>query len=133
MARAQELGLGSNAIFAGFRTDTSRFLRGFDISVLPSLTEGLSNTLMESMAAGLPVVATRVGGTPEVVVDGTSGVLVKPGDASALAESLCRLINDRNAARRIGEAGRRRIAENFSMQRTVEQTENLYCELMGKV
>src|SRR5262249_19751392 len=66
LAQAESLGIASQVVFTGFRTDALRLVRAFDVSVLPSLSEGLSNTLMESMAAGLPVVATRVGGTPEI-------------------------------------------------------------------
>jgi len=128
--RVRELGLQQHVIFPGFRTDTHRFLREFDMSVLPSLTEGLSNTLMESMAAGLPVIATRVGGTPEIVTDRSTGVLVDPQDPAALAKSISELIEHRDYARQLGEAGKRHILEHFSMEQTVRRTEALYAELI---
>jgi len=129
-ARSRELGLTSHVIFAGVRTDAARFLDEFAVAVLPSVTEGLSNTLLESMAAGLPVVATRVGGAPEVVMDGVNGILVPPRDAPALARAISKLVEDRAEARRLGEAARRRIAEQFSIEETVRQTERLYRELL---
>jgi glycosyltransferase involved in cell wall biosynthesis len=129
--RFKELGLESRAILTGFRTDTGRFLREFDVSVLPSLTEGLSNTVMESMAAGVPVVATRVGGTPEIVVDGVTGFLVEPRDVSGLANSIATLIEDRQFARRMGDAGRRHILEQFSIERAVGKLEDLYSGLLS--
>jgi glycosyltransferase involved in cell wall biosynthesis len=132
VAHAERLGIDRSMIFTGFRTDAMRLVRAFDVSVLPSLSEGLSNTLMESMSAGLPVVATRVGGAAELVVDGVSGFLVEPRDAATLAERISGLIENCDAARRIGEAARRRMLEEFSMEQTVRQTEGLYCELMGK-
>ena len=80
------------------------------ISVLPSLSEGTSNTLLESMAAGIPVVATRVGGNPEVIEDGVSGLLVPPRDSAALAAATARLLEDEELAARLGQAGMRRVS-----------------------
>ena len=131
VARAEKLGISQSIIFAGFRTDALRLVRAFDMSVLPSLSEGLSNTLMESMSAGLAVVATRVGGASELVVDGVSGLLVEPRDAAGLADRISSLIENRDTARRLGEAARRRIVEDFSIERSVRQIEGLYCELIG--
>ena len=131
MERVRQLGIESRFFFTGFRTDTHRFLRDFDISVLPSLTEGLSNTLMESMAAGLPVVATRVGGTPEIIWDDSMGLLVEPRDAGTLAGSISMLLENPDYARRLGEAGRRHILGHFSMDQTVYRTEALYAELLA--
>ena len=78
--------------FAGDRIDVPAILRLFDIFVLPSLGEGISNTILEAMATGLPVVATRVGGTPEIVTDGLTGTLVPPGDAAAMAAGIDRYL-----------------------------------------
>jgi glycosyltransferase involved in cell wall biosynthesis len=132
MQSASDLGVADRVIFTGFRTDIDRFIQAFDISVLPSLTEGMSNTLMESMAAGVPVVATRVGGTPEIVIDGVTGILVEPRDSQTLARSILKLLDDKAEAKRIGAAGQHRITEQFSLNRTVAATERLYCELLGK-
>jgi glycosyltransferase involved in cell wall biosynthesis len=131
IVRAKELGVMSRVIFTGFRTDTHRFLREFTISVLPSLTEGLSNTVMESMAAGVPVVATNVGGTPEIVSDGVTGLLVEPRSPQLLANALSTLLGNLEFAKRIGAAGKRHIVQEFSMEQAVRRTEALYAELLG--
>jgi L-malate glycosyltransferase len=101
-------------------------------SVLPSLSEGLSNVLLESMAAGVPVVATRVGGNAEAVEDGVTGVLVPPRDAGALAAAVARVLADRELAERFGAAGRRRVADRFSIDASVRATERLYLELLER-
>jgi glycosyltransferase involved in cell wall biosynthesis len=98
--------------------------------VLPSMSEGLSNSLLESMAAGVPVVATRVGGSPEAVEDGVSGFLVPPRDAAALAEGMNALLGDAALARRLGEAARRRIADHFSLESMTRELERLYLRLL---
>ena len=87
-ARAHELTLGGAVEFLGYREDVSPVLGSLDLFVLPSLTEGIPLALLEAMAAGLPVIATAVGGVPEVVEDGTSGMLVPPGDAAALERAM---------------------------------------------
>jgi glycosyltransferase involved in cell wall biosynthesis len=95
------------------------------------LGEGLSNTLLESMAAGVPVVGTLVGGNPEVIENGVSGLLVPPRDAAALAAAIGRLLEDNEFASRLGQEGRRRVAELFSVECSVRNTEQLYCRLVG--
>lgn len=128
--QARRLGLGSRIAFTGFRSDVPDLLSEVAISVLPSLSEGTSNTLLESMAAGIPVIATRVGGNPEVVEDGVSGLLVTPRDAAALAGAAGRLLDDEDLALRLGAAGMRRVSELYSIQGSVRQTENLYQALV---
>jgi glycosyltransferase involved in cell wall biosynthesis len=88
--------------------------------------------VLESMAAGAPVVATRVGGTPEALTDGATGLLVSPGDAGAIARAVSRLLDDRDLAARLGRAARVRIAEQFSVARMVSATEALYAELLAR-
>ena len=112
--------------------DVPELLSECAVSVLPSLSEGLSNTLLESMAAGAPVVATNVGGNPEVVQEGSTGFLVPPRDPDALADRICRVLNDRSLAARLGEAGRRRVVEHFSMERMLRDTERLYLTLLER-
>src|SRR4051794_17161758 len=97
---------------------------------MPSLNEALSNVLLESMAAGAPLVATRVGGTPEAIADGVNGLLVPPADPTAMAASICDLLADPDRARRLGEAARQSIEERFSMERMVSATEQLYRALL---
>jgi glycosyltransferase involved in cell wall biosynthesis len=129
---AAEYGVADRVIFAGFRADIPGLLAGADVSVMPSLNEALSNVLLESMAAGAPTVATRVGGTPEALADGVSGLLVAPGDAPALAGAIARLLDDRPLAARLGQAARRVIEERFSVDRMVRSTEQLYMELLAR-
>lgn len=125
------LGLTGRVIFTGLRKDVPEVLAASAVSVLPSLSEGISNTLLESMAAGVPVVATRVGGTPEAVTDGEQGLLVAPGDAQALASAISRVLSDPLLAMRLGNNGRRRVAEEFSFEAVVRRTEALYRELLA--
>jgi len=126
------LGLDGRVVFTGFRMDVPELLSECAVSVLPSLSEGLSNTLIESMAAGVPVVATRVGGNPEVVDEGRTGLLVPPRDPAALAEAICRTLQDRELARQFGEAARQRVAEHFSLERMLRDTERLYVNLLER-
>ena len=130
--RASRLGLGDRAVFTGFRADVPELLAETAVSVLPSFSEGLSNTLLESMAAGVPVVATRVGGNPEVVEHGRGGILVPPRDSRALAEAICALLKDRGLAEALGEGGRRRVADRFSLDRMAQETQDLYVRLLEK-
>jgi glycosyltransferase involved in cell wall biosynthesis len=101
------------------------------VSVLPSLTEGLSNVVLESMAAGVAVVATAVGGTPELVTDGVNGLLVPPRNAPALAEAMGRLLADPVLAARLGAEARHRVWRDFSLQASVRTTGRLYQGLMA--
>lgn len=123
---ASTLGLEESVIFTGFRSDVPQILAELAVSVLPSLSEGLSNTLLESMAAGVPTVATRVGGTPEVIRDGENGLLVAPADHVALASSICRLLEGRALATKLGDAARRTIAEQYSTAQLIERTSRFY-------
>lgn len=127
---ACRLGLGQRIVFTGFRSDVPDLLSETAISVLPSLSEGASNTLLESMAAGIPVIATRVGGNPEVVEDGVSGLLVPPRDSAAIAAATARLLEDEDLALRLGRAGMRRVSELFSIDGSVHETERLYQRLV---
>jgi glycosyltransferase involved in cell wall biosynthesis len=120
--RAATLGLADAAHFAGFRANAAGALREIDLLVLPSWIEGLPIVVLEAMAHGKPVVATSVGGTPEAVLDGETGLLVPPRDPGALEAALETLLVDPALRRRLGEAGRRRVREHFdaaSMERRV--------------
>ena len=105
-------------------------LSSLAVSVLPSLKEGLSNSLLESMAAAVPVVATDVGGNPEVVVDGETGLLVPATDPGALAEAICRVLLTPGLRQTFGQAGRRRVLEHFSNERMIRTVERMYEDLL---
>lgn len=122
----------TNVIFTGYQRDVPRFLSLFDIFVLPSLWEGLPVAVVEAMAAGKPVVATRVGGTPEAVVDGSTGYIVEPRSVPQLVDRLGKLIRDRDLRQQMGRAGREQAKENFSASTMVRRTEELYLELVKR-
>lgn len=134
LARLQEqckrLGLEKKVHFAGQQEDVAVWLSYFDLFTLPSKWEGISMALLEAMASGLPVVATNVGGTPEVVRDGQTGFLTLPGDPQALAFAIERLLSDPDLRRRMGAAGRWRVKQHFTIERTLQQLEKLYHELL---
>jgi glycosyltransferase involved in cell wall biosynthesis len=127
---AARLGIGDRVIFTGLRSDVPTLLAGVDVAVMPSLNEALSNALLESMAAGAPVVATRVGGTAEALVDGETGLLVPPDDVASLAGAVISLLEAPALASRLGRAARRSIVERFSVERMAETTERLYERLL---
>ena len=129
---ARRLGLEKVLRFTGFRNDVADVLSLLSVSVLASLSEGLSNTLLESMAAGIPVVATAVGGNPEAVEHGVTGLLVPPKNAAALADAICRILNHRDLAAAMGRAGRLRVAERFSTTAMVSESERLYRQLLAQ-
>jgi glycosyltransferase involved in cell wall biosynthesis len=127
-----DLGLGERVRFLGQVRDVPALLARAGLFVLPSLIEGISLTLLEAMASGLPVLATRVGGNPEVVEEGQTGYLVPAGDPAALGEGLLRLWNDPADRLRLGEAGRRRVKEHFTIRWMVAAYESLYTGLSGR-
>jgi glycosyltransferase involved in cell wall biosynthesis len=122
----RKLGMDVHIQFLGEVQDVSRLLARARMFVLPSLTEGISLTLLEAMSKGLPVVATRVGGNPEVVMDNETGMLVPPGDASSLAGAILDLYGNPVKSRLLGVAGRRRVEEHFTARRMVEAYETMY-------
>lgn len=128
----RRLGLEGRVVFTGFRLDVPELLSQVSVSVLPSLSEGLSNAVLESMAAAVPVVATRIGGTPEMIEDGVTGLLVPPRDSAALASAIRRVLEDHELAARLGQAARRQVAEDFSLEHMVRETERLYSILLAQ-
>jgi L-malate glycosyltransferase len=129
-ARVLAAGMRERVVFTGFSSDVPRLLAGADAFVLPSRQEGLGIAVMEAMAAGLPVVASRVGGLPEIVVEGETGLLVPAGDADALARALRRLAADRARMPLLGEQGRRRVLQRFSSTTMAAAVEAYYYELL---
>jgi glycosyltransferase involved in cell wall biosynthesis len=124
--RAAELNLDDPVRFLGEVRDIPALLARARLFVLPSFSEGVSLTLLEAMATGLPALATRVGGNPEVVVPGETGLLVPSRDPAALARALLQLWSDEDLGRRLGQAGRRRVEEHFDLRRMMAKYERLY-------
>lgn len=129
----QALGLDGRVLILGERQDVAGILRALDVFALPSLGEGISNALLEAMASGLPVVATRVGGNPELVDHDVTGILVSPRSVDALAEAFDRYLSDPALIRKHGEAGRLRAVRDFSVDRMFESYESLYSRLLAGV
>ncbi len=118
--------------FSGNSSDVPAMLKQFDCFVLPSLAEGISNTILEAMASSLPVIATNVGGNADLIEDGKTGTLVKKADSEALSAAMVRYIRSQDLARAHGEAGFRRVAANFSLDAMVSQYAEVYDKLLCK-
>jgi len=131
-AALNEANLLGNAWLPGSRSDANIFYHAFDIFVLPSLIEGISNTILEAMASALPVVATNVGGNPELVVENQTGRLVPAADPQAMAEALVDYIADENLRHQHGENGLTHIRENHSMDNMVNNYLNVYDKALSK-
>ena len=125
----RQAGVAELVWFAGERGDVPDVMRGLDCFVLPSLAEGISNTILEAMSSGLPVIATKVGANEELVVPGSTGGLVRPGDADAIASSMIEYCSDPALARRLGQAGQRRAIELFSLESMVRSYETVYLRI----
>jgi len=132
-AKAAELGIESSVSFLGFRADSEALMKEFDVFCLPSLSEGLSSAILAAMANSLPVVSTSVGGIPELVVDGETGFLVPPGNPSALAEALEKVLTDARLRTSLGRMGRQRIETFFILDRKLTRTEEAYQRLLSEV
>ncbi len=127
---ARALGVADAVTFTGFRADVPRLLDAADVVALPSLYEGMPLTVIEASAMARPIVATRVDGTPEVVVDGETGCLVPPADPAALARAISALLGDPARARALGEAARARARVRFDLARQVEATAGVYRDVV---
>jgi glycosyltransferase involved in cell wall biosynthesis len=130
-AAAKSLGLGERVELLGWvgPADKPHLLGTATVYALPSYHEGLPMSVLEAMAAGMPVVTTPVGGIPEAVTDGVEGFLIQPGDIDALRERLQRLLSDSELARRMGEAGRRKVESTFASSIVMPRLERMYVEL----
>jgi sugar transferase (PEP-CTERM/EpsH1 system associated) len=126
LATLQAAGCADLAWLPGDRPDVPALLRWFDVYVQPSRAEGISNTVLEAMACARPVVATAVGGTPELVQEGVSALLVAPADTPALAQALQRLVDDAPLRARLGQAAREQVLARFSLPRMVSAYQSLY-------
>ena len=126
IAILEQAGCAGNAWLPGERSDVPDVMRGLDCFVLPSLAEGISNTILEAMACGLPVIATDVGGNSELIEAGKTGVVVPAGDVPAMAREIVALATQREKARTMGLDGRKRVEQTFSMTAMVKQYQDLY-------
>ena len=131
-AEVTRLGLCDQVRFLGFVNDTAEFLAGVDLLAMPSLYEGLGVAALEAMAAGRPVVASRVGGLAEAVLDGTTGLLVPPRNAVALADAIAKLASSQALAQAMGKQGRDRVCRDFSLENMAGQNESYYYDLVRR-
>ena len=131
LARAR--GIGANVRFMGERRDVPTLLAAADFGILSSWEEGFSNVILEAMTAGLPMIVTDVGGNPEAVLHGETGLVVPSRDPTALGDAVLRLARDPELRRRLGSAGRRRVKQEFSVERCVDSHTSLYEELLARL
>jgi L-malate glycosyltransferase len=124
--------LEKHVLLPGFRTDVIGCIKGLDLFVMSSVTEGLGTSLLDAMACSRASVATRAGGIPELVQDGRTGVLVEPRDHAAMAREIVRLLRDDGLRRQMGEAARTRVAEKFTVERMVAETAAVYERVVGR-
>jgi len=127
----QVRGLQTCVTFSGFQKNVMEYVAAFDVFVLPSVLEGFGIVLLEAMALKKPIVASRVGGIPEVVEDGVTGLLVPPGDPKSLARALVRLLRDPPTRFRMGQAGRQRLETYFTLEQTMAKLQGLYRSLVS--
>ena len=130
-ALAAELGVAERVLFPGFRRDVPEILLGGDLYAMPSLLEGLGTSVLDALVCGLPVVAARAGGIPEMIRHGENGLLVPPKDADALAEALIRLLKDPAECERFARAGPETVAERYTVDHMVEGNLRVYEELLA--
>ena len=129
-AHAVELKIAQNVIFAGYRADIAEMLGLFSVFCMSSDTEGISLALLEAITAGVPVVATRVGGTPEVIRDESMGTLVPPRNADALAHAVKAVLDHPQAAQHKAQTARQKVAEIFTKEKMIREIEMLYREII---
>ena len=129
-SRAENAGLTDRVLFLGWREDVPALLHAFDLFVFPSLSEGMGRALVEAMAAGLPVVATKAASIPEVLADGEAGYLVEPSSGASLAAGIEKVLLDRELQSRLVKAGRER-ARDYSVEAMLQKIEAVYQEVLG--
>jgi glycosyltransferase involved in cell wall biosynthesis len=129
---ATEAGIAENVRFPGWRSDVERLLSVFDIFVFPSLNEGMGKAIVEALAMGRPVVASNVGGIPDLVISGENGILVRPADDHALFEAIKTLCENPDKRRRLGERGRE-TAAGYNVEAMIHKIDRLYCGLISPV
>jgi glycosyltransferase involved in cell wall biosynthesis len=128
----EQLNLSGSVKFLGMRSDVPALLNALDIFVLSSISEGIPNTILEAMCVGLPVVSTKVGGVPEIVQEGITGLLTRSRDPQSLANALTKLVVSSSLRRKMGDAGKAIVRERFSLESMVKAYEENYVELLSK-
>ncbi len=129
-ALSKEFRVRDNVIFAGFRSDIKEILSALDLFIIPSLSEGFPMVTLEAMAMAKPIVATNIDGITEQIRDGVDGILVPPKDPSALAKAVLRVLNDKELAKTMGVAARKKVEQYFSIEKMVAETEKVYLSLL---
>jgi L-malate glycosyltransferase len=130
--QVREHHLEKHVLLPGFRTDVLGCIKGFDLFVMSSVTEGLGTSLLDAMACSRAIVATRAGGIPEIVEDEVNGLLVPTRDHTSLARAIVRALKDDALRRKLGEAGFARVNERFTVERMVEKTADVYARVAGR-
>lgn len=131
-ALIEEHNLAEQVNLLGRREDVPAVMNALDVFVLPSFREGLSNTILEAMASGLPAVVTKVGGSPEIVIDGETGYLFEVSNIEQLAGYLCQLFEDKNLLAKMSKQARQHVVDNYSLQGMVENYQQTYLDLMRR-
>ena len=126
----ESLGVGDSVEFLGHRSDVPDLLRGATVFVRPSTLEGMPLTVLEAMATGLPVIATRVGGTPELITDGENGFLIQVGDSHALAEAILDVLSAPERSSSMGQRNLQIVQIEYTWERVINRTEALYQEMV---
>lgn len=129
----EELNINDSVKMLGFRDDIAELLKVIDIFVMASLNEGMGRVALEAMAVGKPVIATRTGGIPELVLDGETGILVEPSNVRELANAMIKLANDKEKMSLFSANGMKRVSDKFSIEKMVNDIDQLYYDLMGKI
>ena len=130
-ALSEELRVKDNVIFAGFRSDIKDVLSAIDLLVVPSLLEGFPMVTLEAMAMAKPIIATKIDGITEQITDGENGILVPPKDHNALSKAILRLIQDKELSKKLGMSARKKVEQEFSVEKMVAETEKVYLSLLG--
>jgi glycosyltransferase involved in cell wall biosynthesis len=128
---AHNLQLEEKIIFTGFRNDIPKIMSAMDVFVLATFyEEGLSRVILEAMAAGIPVIASAIGGNPEVVMHGENGMLVQTGNAELLAKAILKISSDAEMLKQMGKKARKHVASKFSIEENVNKIQNVYEEIL---
>jgi glycosyltransferase involved in cell wall biosynthesis len=129
---AETLGVSDRTVFWGYRDDVKELMQRMTLLALPSHIEAFPMVVLEAMALGVPVVATKVAGVPEIITDGETGVLVPPGDVGALSQAMDRVLSDSDLARSLGERGRESVTSKFTREKMLGEMRAIYSELLGR-